>query len=205
MSLGDGIALSTALIVIALGIYYFTERQKWTTIGKLFGVAALFFATISVCFWVYEKFESRPKVMTEFSGVFLGMTPEDVTVVRGEPIFRGDGLEHGFFMFAYRINSERYFDDTLFFEPNDLGDLHLTMICDKRFPRIFGIDGDSTQKDLVRRLGTPSNEKIDNDGLEKRVAYDSWNVEFTIRRNYIAEVCIKSFAGLSNIGGEARQ
>lgn len=70
------------------------------------------------------------------------------------------------------------------------GSVKLDLICDSSSPRLFGITSSSSMDDVLRRLGSPTSERINDDELSKLLIYDTWNARFLIERNKVQGICV---------------
>jgi len=85
MTLGDGIVTATVLVLLAAGLYLIGRHRKWAFAAKIVGGLIMLFIVIGVGAWGFERYKNRPRQVTSFAGVDLGMAPAIVKVILGAP------------------------------------------------------------------------------------------------------------------------
>lgn len=86
MTLGTGIFLSTLIVSILLLYKWTRERWNWARGFKRFFVFLVAISAITgLGFWGYDAYKNHVVKQTEYEGVKLGMSKDEVLYVKGEP------------------------------------------------------------------------------------------------------------------------
>lgn len=196
MTLGEGIFWSTVLILLAAAIYQISIRKKWKLVGKVFGILIVIGAVIGGGFWGWLTYQTRPVVVTELAGLRLGMSPVEVTLLKGEPNFKGDNTkdesateyESHYFYFGEGHGKGMLFIE---FTGENQAAVKVSEICHSyRFSKLLGISMNRSETEVIRKLGKPTHESIAADGLSKYISYEQWKVAYQISEGKVNMLCV---------------
>ncbi len=189
MTLGDGIVTATVLLLVAAGLYLIGKHRKWVQAGKVVcGLLALLILT-GLTMWGYQKYENRPHRVTEFANVQLGMKPADVKIILGEPSGVYEPDESSNLGWVYKESYSEEYSSYLVFKKSESGEQQLDIICDRSYPRLFGITDYTSLSTVLKKLGQPSYESISGDGLSKAMSYERWGASFMIEKGVVKAIC----------------
>lgn len=171
MELGTGIFLS-AIFLGTVALFIATkDRWNWKKIllWPLGVVVALAVVGGSIAY-LYQKYEDRPRKLTELWGVSLGDAASEVKFKKGEPTTR---LENDFWVYRPYQTMEGdyvvYFKDDrvrsiIYFGPMYNG------------PTVHGVGHYDSPLELDAKLGSPSYVSRSKDDLRRAYSYDQFNV-----------------------------
>ena len=138
--------------------------------------------------------------MFGYLGVELGSSPVDVSLSLGKPNLELNSDKNKdldtlsgkrYIMYAYTRSYDSSMTIVKFLETN--GKFETSLICKTSpdgYDELLGIDGYSTEKDIMGRLGTPSSISIRADGLAKKVYFEKWKVGFDLEKNKVSMMCV---------------
>ena len=168
------------------------------TIGKIAIVGALSCGAAGMgAFVVTADRDPRPepRVITEFAGVQLGMSPTDVTLALGKPFASskiesdGGGRAHLIYVYSRGKNDDHSLDVT--FHGANSSSMRAAVVCEHGgLSSLLGFDKFSREQDVLRVLGNPTFTSIRRDGLEKTISYSQWNASFKIALGKVMGLCI---------------
>jgi hypothetical protein len=213
MSLGLGIFLSTLLVVVVYLYRITRDRWNWRKIGKrtLFAFVALI-AMISAAIYGAQNwdhyFPTPVPPQTAYAGLHLGTSMKEVLYIKGHPSFvlgseitdpkkKGwapiieiknlpegrsvhDYRDWGYELYRHRI--EVTFDESR----------QRVMLIEcysgdsaQRCPSIGLLTDGASERELVQRLGQPTESIIDGTSGTKRMFYTSLNTFFLLSRETV--------------------
>jgi hypothetical protein len=205
MTLGSGILWSTILVLLAVTIYLVSVRNKWKTVAKLFGVLILGAAFIGGATWGWYAYQNRPQVVTELGGIRLGMTQLDVKLLKGAPTTASEieeqkdhseddeGKKGQRFKLSWLFGGDESSGTSLkiVFYGATRDDLRVAIVCETGgYSTPLGLGRFSSEEDIVKRLGSPSTESIDSQGLRKVISYRQWKTAYEIEKGSVEAVCV---------------
>jgi hypothetical protein len=170
MDVGTGIFLG--LFTIAVVILYLKTRERWNW-RKIVLRPVIALVVVgglgTVAFSAFDKYQQRPKLITEFFGLKLTDSLDDVKFKRGlsksikEDYWSYDLAEGG--MLTVKFKGSKI--TSLFFT----GDCSL---CDN----LNGVHMGSAYADVIERLGEPSFVSTSDDGLMRILSFKKTNQMF---------------------------
>lgn len=188
MSTGDSLILIAIVLAICFVIYKIHQKQKWKLFGKIVGVLIIIGLLIGAGTYAYYWYDNLPYEATQLGKVSLDMTPVEVTLQLGKP--NGDNTnESGVRRFVYMdYGSVDYF---VKFEKDTSGIERVTTVCSGDYMNdIFGLGVYDSEKNIIKKLGEPSNTSVNKDGLSKMISYEKWKVAFLIEKGEVKQTCI---------------
>ena len=139
---------------------------------------------------VYLWNDSRPVELNEMRDVVIGMSPDDVTVAKGAPGFRGEPETND----NGQTEIVMTYDDVfIFFVGEDENSLKVYRVCDTNppsYPSYNGVTGYSSDERVREHLGEPDSERIHDDKLGKGLWYDRWNMIVHLEAGNVEAICI---------------
>lgn len=190
MTLGDGIVTATILVLMAIALYLISKHRKWLLTSKLMAIPLSLALLFSLGIFGFQFLENRPYRATSFANLDLGITPADAKIILGAPASEEFFEEEKTLVYYY---TAEYSDGTkliLVFEENEDDGSALKLICDTAAPKLFGLSSYSSMSKVIKHLGAPTSESINNDELSKMLFYDNWNARFLIEKNRVSGICI---------------
>ena len=192
MSIGEGILWSTIIIIVFVSIILITKNRRWMTFLKVFMALVIVGAVIGLAIWLYQKYEARPQVVTELSGISLGMREVDVTLIKGKPDKTIDARNRGEDDSRKILLYKLYGGDRIVVVLDGPEDQRVVnVICVRGgYEGVLGFNSYSYEKEIVETLGEPKTVSIDSAGTDKMISYPRWNAAFEITKGKVLEVCI---------------
>jgi len=193
MTIGEGILWSTIVLVVFASIVLLTKKKGWGAFFKVLAIVVALGLVVGAGVWVYSKYENRPLVMSSLEGISLGMSEVDVTLIKGEPrkISKLDPAPEGFRKFMLFDHGSDSYTYAILRGPE--GSMVVTDICDKGgYGRVLGFSQYSSEKDILEKLGQPSNVSINEKGTEKILSYPKWNAAFELSKGSVIKVCVSN-------------
>ena len=202
MSLGTGIFASTVLLLFAAALYQITIRQKWKTVGKVFVGVVLVGLVTAGGIWGWTIYSERPSVVTELSGVRLGMNPLEVKLAKGAPATENQPSqqEDGEFQitWVYSLDDNAEEHTLVIFRGEKAEATSVAIVCESGgYSRVLGFGRFDSEKDVLEKLGPPTNESIRQNGLSKVISYKPWKVAYEIEKGLVADRCISESGKVS--------
>lgn len=191
MTVGEGIVWSTVLVIVFASIVLLTKRQRWKTFGKVVGIALGLGAVVSAVTWLYYEYQSRPQVVSSLNGITLGMSELDVTLTKGVPdeTSKPDLASDGFRKVLLYKGSYDSYTYVILRGPEEK--IVVTEICDKGgYGRVLGFGEYSSESDVIRKLGTPSNVSVNEQGTAKLMSFSQWNAAFEVEKGSVVKICV---------------
>ena len=201
MTIGDGIFYSTLLLILAGSIYAISVRGKWKTVGKVFSVFVLVVAVCAGIFYGYDQYQSRPQsspppatpepltAVTEYMGVKLGASRVDVTLKLGAPQEESSLVTPT----GKRRDVLTYYDFQVILEGEEVAD-SVFMVCSsgtyKYGRELLGLSITDSEDIVLKELGTPTNESINKDGLQKIMNYKELNLSLILAKEQVEQICM---------------
>ena len=149
----------------------------------LIGLAA--WGASSIDSWMSD----RPRHISELEGIDIGMTPTEVTLVKGAPSTDGPMKADD-----NSWKQAMVFDDLLvLFKGSSEEALRVSRVCltaPRAYQEVIGVGGADSEKDVVRHLGQPDSEKIDADGLGKQSYFDQYNLMLRFEKAQVSGICV---------------
>jgi hypothetical protein len=198
MTLGDGIFYSAVLLIVFFTIHQLSVRAKWKSVTKISAVVVLAVAVLAGVGWGVYKYTDRPVVAEELDGVRLGMSPVDVKLAKGEPSDAGaaEKDDEGQFRMGWLFGDLS--DDNaktlmVLFYGKDANNLTADVVCERNgYSQVNGVGRYHAEKDVIARLGNPTDQSIDKQALRKMISFKSLKTAFEITAGSVSEVCISS-------------
>ena len=191
MTIGEGILWSTLILVAFASILLLTKHKRWRAFFKGFGIFVVVCALIAIAIWAYYKYEERPQLMTSLNGINLGMKEVDITLTKGKPdeVSKIEPATDGFKKWLVYKSYDDSYTYVILRGPKD--SMVATNICDSGgYGRVLGFGKYSSEKDIVKKLGEPSNISINEEGTEKILSYPKWNAAFEFEKGNVKTVCV---------------
>lgn len=137
----------------------------------------------------YGWWSDRPHRISELEGIAIGMTPTDVTLIKGAP--RSSGPEE-------RNDGSwvegMFFDDLLVLLKGPSKDkITVFRVCDtkpKYYDKVLGISGSDSERSVIRHLGEPDEVVIDDDKLGKASHFDRYNLMIRFKKAQVEAICV---------------
>lgn len=197
MSTGEGIIWATIILLISTGFFFVTKKKKWRIVGKILGILILLVVLINVGIFAYYRYQESPRPQNSIYEIELGMLPVEVKLILGEPAYEGNRdnsetkQEDLYFLYkAYSWSDSNDIGKYIRFTKQD-GEYRAYLICDDRAnEQLFGFDSYTTEDEVIKKLGTPTNESIRADGLSKILTFGDLNVSFTFEKNKVTSFCV---------------
>lgn len=204
MSIGTGIFLSSLLLAIVILYGITKDRWPWRRMFKRTGIGLLVFVVIGAAavgaLYLWNQLPARVGLQTEYAGLRIGMSPDEVMYVKGYPpvvleaeaegewkgfykVVQTKDLEKGKRVQDYQHWSYNGANSNINVEFDKTKSSVIAIDCfsnDKlnRCPPVAGLkDGDS-EKDVIRKLGTPNISKIQ--GVAKSMVYSNLGITLTL-------------------------
>lgn len=194
MSLGTSLIWIAVLALLVYGIRLITKKKKWRLVIKVIAVLILLGILIGLGVWGWSVYKDRPQPVDTLGSISLGMTPIDVTLAVGKPTqeILPNELDT-----SRRYIYEGYGGDlkyTIKFSGSDETPVDVVqVVCTGDYMNeVFGLGKYDSEKDVIKKLGSPSNQSIRADGLAKMISYEKWNVAFEIQQGDVTKTCISS-------------
>jgi hypothetical protein len=216
MDLGTGIFLSCAMLALVL-LYGFTkDRWRWRKlVGRTLLVSVILAAgaagAIAIAHYWDELFPTRLTRQTQYAGLKLGISPQEVMYIKGYPpvvlgqenadpewkgfftIIKTSELEKGKKVTDYKNWSYDHYKHNINVEFNNERTAVIRIQCyseDKiaRCPSIGSVWDGTSEQEALRKLGGPAEQRID--GVSKSVRFPNLGVRLTLTQEqvYILEV-----------------
>ena len=224
MDLGTGIFLSTALLAIVL-LYGFTkDRWRWrkivvrTLFSGLLLLAGLA-AVVALAHYWDELFPTQLGRQTQYAGLKLGMTPQEVMYVKGYPPvvldddnpgsdwlsqIKTEKLEKGKKVTDFKHWEFGQYKSRIDVEFNNERTAVVTIQCyseDKfaRCPPIGSLKDGTSEQDAHRKLGGPAEQRID--GVMKALRFPRLGVMLWLTQEHVCMSIVEPNArGKSEFG-----
>ena len=180
MTLGTGIFLST--LVISLVILYRMTKEQWNwkkLITRTFFALVIIGALVAGGICVFNIYQNRAVVQTEFSGIKLSHTQSDLKFIKGAP---DEGKEN--LWAAYCGTLDKEIELIVTFRENNIKAIIYVGDC-SYCNEISGLGiGDSYEK-VIDKFGSPTSVSISKDQLERILSFEKYNVFFQFRENLV--------------------
>jgi hypothetical protein len=214
MELGTAVFLSSIAVCVVL-LYGFTkDRWSWRRIifRTLIGVVALALigGTLIVAAQYWDQLvPTKLARQTEYAGVRLGMSRDEVKYVKGLPpkvvtddkdgpwqaygVLKSSELPQGKAVNDYPLWSYEGYEHYLHVAFGKGGKTVRSIACfskDKiyRCPEIGGVKDGTSEAELLRKLGAPSRSQIKD--TTKSIGYDDIGVEFTLEKETVYRLIV---------------
>lgn len=193
MTIGEGIFWSTIVLVSFAAIFLLTKKKLWKKVLKGFVFVAGLAALIAGGFWLYDIYGNRPQVMSSLGGIRLGMSEVDVTLKKGKPdekheLNKISDKYRKYLLYRYKRGANLY---AIFDGKKDT--MIVTVVCESVISgRVLGFKHYSLEKEIVDKLGPPSQLSINQDATRKILSYPKWNAAFETEKGKITEACVTS-------------
>jgi hypothetical protein len=220
MSVGLGLFLSSCLLAIVILYGITKDRWNWRRIPKrsafVFVAVALFGAACVGAVYVWDWLPTPVTRQTEYVGLRLGMPPDEVMYVKGyppvvlaeevnDPAWKGffsvietKSLENGKSVKDYRNWSYNAVESNLNVAFNDSMTAVTAIQCYSsdmlaRCPELVGVRDGAIERDVLRRLGKPSQSKIE--GVTKSMTYDDLGIKLWLEKEqvYMLEISVPEY------------
>lgn len=197
MSVGSGVFWG--LVVLSLVLLYRStaDRWRWRLLPKRLGIAALLVVGGGLVWaggsYAIDTWDARPKRLTKLLGVQLGMSPDDVLYLKGEPVRKEDE--------AWFYGDDEWGWLQIGFEKD-----RVYVVMTSRCITFMGVEScEATQGELAERFGPPNSFTPSNDRLARLYRWEDWNVRALLARGEVAMIGISSeplrFGGEKGEGG----
>jgi hypothetical protein len=163
--------------------------------GKVLFLSLVFYAAVGM--WLWGEYQQRPRVLDGLGDVMLGMTPSQVVGLLGRPTeeFAHAEDEDRRLEYAYRDNGLSNY--LVVFWPDEVGEPKADIICREQ-GSVFGLSvGQSSELDIIEKLGEPSHRSFGPDGRAKAISYETFKVAFEIEGGWTREICVSQSGSIS--------
>ncbi len=197
MSVGDAIFWSTILVLAALGGRTISKAGKWKAVRTVLLATIGALILIAAVMWSWSRYNERPIVADELSGIQLGMKPVDVKLLKGTPFNDGTAtptVKDGEASMVWGFR-DKYSDRILavHFAGPTVDSVGVVIVCERNgYSKLFGLGTSSSEADVIKKLGQPTNTSIDSAGLAKLISYRPWNAAFGVSKGLVNELCVAS-------------
>lgn len=194
MTLGTSLFWIAFIGLLIWGCMVITKKKKWKLVGKIVGGLVVLGILIGLGAWAWNWYEERPRPVDTLGALTLGMTPLEVGLAIGKPFNDSPAGE----IDAYRRQTyKNYSGESQYVIKYSVSDgtspEQAEIICTEYYLHdVLGLSVYSSEKSVLAKLGTPSNESIRYDGLAKMISYEKYNVAFEIEQGSVSSVCITS-------------
>jgi hypothetical protein len=202
MTIGDGIFWSTVLILLSAAIYQISIRKKWKLIGKTIALLFLFGAVGGATIWGWYSYNNLPSPVAELNGIRLGMSPVEVKLVKGPPSNEQKATiaqQDNEFRLSWEFSSAWGGDEStaVIFYGATPDNLKVAIICGSGgYSTVHGLGRYNNEKDIIRKLGQPTSESINSDGLSKFISFKPLKVAYELTKGQISQVCVTEAGGV---------
>lgn len=163
--------------------------------GKVLFFSLVFYAVVGM--WLWGEYQQRPRVLDGLGQVMLGMTPAQVVGVLGRPTEEFAPAEDEQRRLEYSYRSDGMSDYLVVFWPDEEGEPKADIIC-REGGSVFGLAvGQSSELDIIDKLGEPSHRSFGPDGRAKAISYESFKVAFEIEGGWTREICVSQTGSIS--------
>jgi hypothetical protein len=163
--------------------------------GKVLFVSLVFYAVIGM--WLWGEYQQRPRVLDGLGDVILGMTPAQVVGILGRPTEEFVQTEDEDQRLEYSYRKGGLSDYLVVFWPDEAGQPKADIIC-REGGSVFGLSvGQTSELDIIDRLGEPSHRSFGPDGRAKAISYENFKVAFEIEGGWTREICVSQTGSIS--------
>ena len=167
--------------------------ERWGTFITFLTVLVVLSTVVGMGAWLYNKYETRPQVMSSLNGINLGMSEVDVTLKKGDPDDTSDRElsenEHSRWL-LYLGYGVAY---TYAYLRGPKDSMVVVDVCDVGgYGSALGLSSSSSEEEIIEKLGQPSSISLNEDGTAKLISYPQWNAAFEIERGGVNKVCVTS-------------
>lgn len=171
MELGTGIFLSAVFLGIVALFIATKDRWNWKKIllwpsGVLLALAVIGGAGL----YLYEKYESRPRKVTELWGIALADTASDIKFKKGEPTISKDGN-----VWQYRPTETSDYSYAVIFKGDQIKAI-VYFGAMYSAPIIHGVGHYDSPEETNNKLGQPSFVSRSIDELQRIHSYEKYNI-----------------------------
>lgn len=197
MSLGDGMVVVTVLILISVTVYTISAKKRWKKVGKFFVWSILLIIFLNLLgwggYWVWSWYNDRPYELNGIGDITLNMSVLDLKLAFGEPILdlplSGDDSNDTRLIAYEKYSFSDTFDYLIKFEDVGSGE-RMKYVCKYEYEEVFGLSIYSSEKEVLSKLGNPTNISIREDSLAKLISYEPWKVVFEIEKGDVNKICV---------------
>lgn len=140
-------------------------------------------------FSFHSWWSERPYRLTGLEGVEIGMTPTEVTLIKGAPRTsvpeqRDDGSWSQGMFFGEQL---------VIFSGESEDALRVYRICltePRYYDRVIGVAGSDTEAEVIRHLGQPDSVSINDDGLRKQSSFERYNLMIVFEKARADTICV---------------
>ena len=175
------------------------ERETWAltlvrVTGNLLrwivGLPAIIAILIAIGLAINSWYSGRPVELDTIKGVSIGMSPDQVTVAKGNPSnrtgpsIRTDG--------TYKSSME-YGGLLVLFEGPVETDLSVWRVCEtdpSPYASYNGISKFDSEADVLKQLGKSDQEQVREDKLGKALVFYRWNMVVHLKADSTTGICI---------------
>jgi hypothetical protein len=205
VTLGTGIFLA-ALIIAPIYLYNSTkDRWDWSKGMKRIGLFFVGLAVLGGGFALYDEYGDKVSVLpiqkekltsqTEFWGVKLGATEEDVLFLKGNPQSKGVNLSgHPYWAYTSQFDGSR----SVYFTKDKKVRGVLLYKGDYSDGKVLGVHIGYTLNKLEEKLGPPDKINSSEDNTTRWYLYHTYNAEYALRKAVVSAVGISNF-GITSI------
>lgn len=192
MSLGTGILLSSFLFAILILFIITKDRWKWKKILLWIMIIIIVIpVSIFVGSMIYDKYylenhaRNSLKPVQSFEDLSIGATKNDVKFLKGEPKITNQLWEYS----SWNPFRGGHHITILWSNENKIREIAITFDkclenCTEKH-LILNIWSSHTYKDIIERLGEPSEVFSSPDDLRRHLIYKKYNVSFGLVQNEI--------------------
>ncbi len=180
-------------------------QKKWSVWGVTIYISLSVLGILAaILIPAYENKAIRNQTVTELEGLRLELRPVDVTLYAGQPDNFADKPKQSeawgslsLRWWYFSSSSNYYYVD---FMGENTGSLKVVSICSNRLDALnirgFSYLEYTREREIIDKLGQPTQVSISKSGLSKILSYIPINVSFTYEKGEMKEVCI-SKGGMS--------
>lgn len=125
------------------------------------------------------------------------MTQLDVKLLKGAPTGESERSEHeeggARFRLGWSYGDSQSIGGVLIvlFNGDTRDDVEVSIVCERGgYSKLLGLGRFDTEEEVIEKLGPPSSESINSEGLRKLISYKRWNAAYEITRGSVQEVCV---------------
>lgn len=161
---------------------------RWAiAVPAVFGLGI--WGAVSLLQWL----EDRPVFVSEYDDIAIGMTPIEVTLLKGKPDSEQEAtLIVDFWKQSFTYSGYRS-KVWVFFEGQTQETLSVWRVCEAGpSPRneVIGIAGGDREESVIRHLGAPDKESIDFRGLRKSSIFSKYNLVIGFEKAKVDSICV---------------
>ena len=190
MNLGLAIFLSSLILGLIFLFHSTKDRWNWKKIMKIASIILLLLLIIFSLYYYFFLLSNnssfqKPSQATEFWGIKLGSSADDVKFIKGIPA-KADSI-NSVWLYIYRPDGHKEYHYKINFNKNIVTSV-LYFGTDDRYlpPYLFGRDFSGyTLQGIKDYLGEPTSMSSSQDGLKRLFSFDAFNVVFFLEEDRV--------------------